>query len=107
LDALLALDALYALRALSSGRTGGTCVALGAGRPDGADSQLDGRLPHLAVVALDLPEAAHGGVQGRQNVVELNVELVAGVGSVRLLDRMVRKVVIPFVRIRRLRHIAI
>jgi predicted membrane metal-binding protein len=87
LDALLALDPVDALGALRAGLAGVTFIALvafcawDALRPD---SQFYGRLTDLAVVALDLSKPADGRVQRLADLVELQVNLVAGLRRVGL-----------------------
>jgi hypothetical protein len=78
---LLPLDALDALRALC---TGVTLVALGALQALGPDSQLNSGLTHLAVVALDLAEPADGCVERFADLIEFQIQFVAGLRAVRL-----------------------
>jgi hypothetical protein len=87
LDPLLALDALHALGALRSVLAGiafVAFVALGSGDALRPDSQFHGRLADLAVVALDLAKPADGCVQRLADLVELQVNLVAGLRRVGL-----------------------
>jgi hypothetical protein len=87
LDPLLALDALHALGALRSVLAWVSFVSLvafGAWDALRPDSQFYGRLTDLAVVALDLSKPADGRVQRLADLVELQVNLVAGLRRVRL-----------------------
>jgi hypothetical protein len=87
LDPLLALDALHALGALQSvlARVPFVpLVAFGARDALRPDSQFHGRLTDLAVVALDFAEPADSRVQRLADLVELQVNLVAGLRRVRL-----------------------
>jgi hypothetical protein len=86
LDPLLALDALHALGALCAVLAGIAFVALvafGAWDALRPDSQFHGRLTDLAVVALDFAEPANSRVQRLADLVELQVNLVAGLRRVR------------------------
>jgi hypothetical protein len=107
LDALNTLDALQALRALKARLSLDalhTLIPFVALRAGDQMFKGNGRVSQLSVVALDLAKADNRAVKGRQDIVELNVELVAGLRNGGLLRRVICETVIPFVRRRRLRH---